>query len=521
MRSWLYSSALGFTLLCISCIDTSEYEFDGVALNPSLALPLVNGNLTISDMLNDEDSAHFKKYDDGLLYVAYEDQFVSQDVRDLFAIPNINVNKSFVMPGLTIPPHTEDIRSDSLTSVVDFGMSPEKLNELLLASGRIDFTTTLTPSASNLEYEVVVAIPAFKSSSNQPLNKAIHGTGTIDLANYKLFLTDNKFDLKLVLIFKKTTKSTVISPSTAVNVRLTFGAFNFIYLKGFLGDQTTSLDPQSLDLGAFDGDLFADADVSLAQPKVSFTMSNGNGIPGQVTFIKLEARKPGAAPLPVILNPGNPVALAYPAVMGEKKETTISVTNVKELIEYAPREIYYQADARINPGLTTGNNFMLDSSRLRVKLNIEVPLWGSASGIVLRDTLDLDLENTETSEIASAALKLKLINQFPLDGDVQFFLTDADYDVIGTLLASGQTHIIKGSTVDSDGELQAAGVFLETIDIDQDRIDNIFNAKHIIISATLQTSRNGSGAATDVKFMADYFLSIEAGVLARLKLRVE
>lgn len=521
MRSWLYSSFLGFTLLCISCIDTSEYEFDGVALNPSLALPLVNGNLTIGDMLNDEDSVHFKKYEDGLLYVTYQDQFVSQDVRDLFNIPDINVNKSFVMPGLVVPPHSEDIRSDSLTSPVDFNMTPEKLNELLLESGNIEFTTTLNPAASNLDYEVIVAIPAFKSSANQGLSKAVKGTGSIDLADYKLTLTDNKFDLKLILVFKKTTQSTVISPATSVNIRLSFGDFRFTYLKGFLGDQATSLDAQSLDLGAFDGGLFEDADVSLAQPKVSFTMSNGNGIPGHVSFTKLEARKPGAAPLPVILSTGNPVTLGYPTVMGETKETTVSVTNVKELLEYAPKEIFYQADARINPGLTSGNNFMLDSSRLRVRLNIEVPLWGSASGIVLKDTLDLDLENTETSEITSASLKLKLINQFPLDGDVQFFLTDENYNVIGTLLGSDQTHIIKGSTVDSDGELQAAGAYLETIDIDKAGIDNIFNAKHIIISATLQTSRNASGAATDVKFMADYFLSIEAGVLARLKLRVE
>lgn len=521
MRSRLYSSVLGFTLLCISCIDESDYELDGISLNPTLALPLVTGNLTIGDMVSDKDTTHFKTDSDGLMYLAYEDDFVSQDIRDLFNIPEVNVNRSFVMPGLVVPPHNADIRTDSITSIIDFGMSPEKLNEIFLESGRITFNTALNPSSSNLNYEVIVSLPGFKSQSNQPLNRTIKGPGDIDLSNYKLTLTDNKFELKLVLVFKKTSSTTTISPATSVNVQLSFGDFRFIHLKGFMGDQTTSLDAQSMDLGAFSGDLFKDADVSLAQPKVSFNVSNGNGIPCTANFIKLEARKTGASPMTIVLDPPNPASLAFPAVMGESKETIINVVNVKQLLDYRPTEIFYQADARINSGLTSGNNFLLDSSRLKVKLNVEVPLWGSASGIVLKDTLDVDLENAESSEIISASLKLKLINQFPLDGDVQFILMDANYETIGALLLPNQTHIIKGSIVDSDGELQAAGAYLGTIDLDDAQLKKLFEAKHIVLTATLQTSRNSAGEATDVKFMADYFLAIEAGILANLKLNIE
>jgi hypothetical protein len=521
MRSWLYSSLLGITLLCISCLDKSDYELDGLSLNPTLALPLVHGNLTIGDMLNDQDSEHFKTDANGLIYVAYEEQFVSEDIRGLFKIPGLTVNKSFVMPGITVPPLTKGLRSDSIITIVDFGMSPEKLTEIALEAGRIGFSTSLNPQSSQLDYEVVLVLPGFKSKSNQSLNTVIKGSGNIDLADYNITLTDNKFDMKLVLVFKKKSTSTTISPASSVNVQLNFSNFNFTHIKGFLGDQTTSLDAQSMDLGAFDGEIFEDAEISLARPKVTFTVFNTDGIPCNANFIKLEARKPNASPLAVVLNPGSPVSLAYPAVMGETKATVIDVSNVKELLDYAPTEIYYQADVRINTGLTSGNNFLFDSSRLRVKLNLEAPLWGSASGIVLKDTLDVDLEDTESSEVSSASLKLTLINQFPLDGNVQFVLTDANYKVIGTLLLPEQTNIIKGSTVDADGELQAAGAYLGTIELDKTKIENIFQAKHIIITAGLQTSRNSSGAATDVKFMADYFLSIEAGILATLKLNVE
>jgi hypothetical protein len=519
---WLYSCFAGLTLLCGSCIDQSDYEIDSVSLEPTYVGKLVTGSLGITDLLNDDDSLHFKTNNEGLLYVTYDQELVSQDIRNLFDIPSIPINRSFVMPGATIPPHNKDLRSDSIASVVDFGMSPEKLDEISLSEGRITYSTSNNPSSTNLDYEVQIALAGFKSrTTGKSLSAVIKGNGTIDLSDYDLTLNDNKFDLKLVLVLKKTSSFTVIPPASSVNIQLNFGGFKFFYIKGFLGDQVTSLDAQSMPVGIFDSKVFQEADISLAQPKVSLTVYNQNGVPCNVTFTKLEARKDGAAPMQITLNPANPVPLAYPTVIGDTKATTVTITNVNELLNYAPNELYYQADARINEGLTSGENFVLDTSEMKVKLNIEIPLWGTASGIVLQDTLDVDLENVEGSEVDAVQLKLKFVNEFPLDGNVQFVLTDNNYTPITTLLTSDQTNIIKGSTVNAAGELQSAGVYDGIIDLDKSKIDNMFDAKHIIVVTSLQTSRNAAGGAQDVKFMADYKLSIDVGVLATLKLKVE
>jgi hypothetical protein len=82
-------------------------------------------------------------------------------------------------------------------------------------------------------------------------------------------------------------------------------------------------------------------------------------------------------------------------------------------------------------------------------------------------------------------------------------------------------HLIKGSTVDANGELQTVGSYDNSITLNQDNIDNLFKAKHLILVAALETSRNTQGAAQDVKFKADYTLSVEAGILATLKLKVQ
>jgi len=513
---------VGFTLLCASCIDQSDYEIDSISLEPTYVGKLVTGDLRITDLLNDDDSIHFGQTKEGLLYVKYEQELLSEDIRDLFDLPSLPLNRSFVMPGATIPPHNSDFRSDSIMSTVDFGLSPEKLDEIALHGGHITFSTTSNPPSMNLNYEVHLALAGFKSrTTGKSLSAVMKGNGTIDLSDYTLTLNDNKFDLKLVLVFKKTNSATIIPPASSVNVQLNFGQFEFTYLKGFLGDQVTSLDAQSLPIGIFDDKVFQDADISLAQPKVSLTVFNENGVPVNVNFIKLEARKEGQAPMPIVLNPANPVSLAYPTVLGDTKSTTINITNVNDLLNYAPSEFYYQADARINQGLTSGDNFVLDTSQLKVRMNIEVPLWGSASGIVLQDTLDVDLDNVEGSEVEAVELKVKFVNEFPLDGNVQFVLTDANFVPITTLLTPDQVNIIKGSKVNSNGELQSAGVYEGTIKLDQSKIDNMFEAKHIVVVTALQTSRDIGGNAQDVKFMADYKLSIDVGVLATLKLKIE
>lgn len=523
MRSWLYSGLLGLTLLCVSCLDQSEYDINSVSWNPSVALPLVNGSLQITDILNKDDSTHFKTDSDGLLYVEYDQQLESQDIRKLFSIPSKSVAKSFILPGAVIPPHNNDIRSDSIVSTVDFGMSPEQLSEIALSAGSVSFSTSLLPQSSQLQYDVYMVLSGFKSrSTGKALNTVVNGSGNIDLSDYTLSLNANKFDLKLVLVFKKTSSTTTIAPATSVNVQLDFKNFQFIYIKGFLGDQVTSLAPQTVDMGIFNGSIFDQAQVSLADPKVNITVVNGNGVPVSADFVKLEARKQGANPIKILLNPANPVALNYPAVLGETKTTTVAVTNVKELLDYAPSQIFYQADARINAGLTSGNNFIMDTSQLRVNLHVEVPLWGSASGIVLQDTLNVDLSSVDESQVTDASLKLKLSNEFPLDGDIQFILTDDHFVPITTLLTDDQMHLIKGSTVNASGELQTVGTYDNSIKLSSDKIANLFKAKHLILVAGLQTSRDTqTGTPPDVKFKADYSLSVEAGILATLKLNVK
>jgi len=97
---------LGLTL-CGCDFNSDEYEIKSITAAPEFAIPLAHGELTIKDILDKSDSAYLKVYPSGLVYLAYEDTLVSEDVRQLVNIPNLgNINSVLAVPSGTYSPST-------------------------------------------------------------------------------------------------------------------------------------------------------------------------------------------------------------------------------------------------------------------------------------------------------------------------------------------------------------------------------------------------------------------------------
>ena len=127
-------SRLGFWffsfLALASCIDENDYTIDSVEVNPTIVLPLVFGELSVQELLKSTDSVYVNVYPDDLVYLSYSQTLASQGIRELFTIPDKSLTRNFFVPPATIPPHSVDIRSDSIVEVIDLGLSPEQLDEI-------------------------------------------------------------------------------------------------------------------------------------------------------------------------------------------------------------------------------------------------------------------------------------------------------------------------------------------------------------------------------------------------------
>lgn len=504
---------------CSDILNTDDYEVKRIKSTPSLDLPLAHGNLTVSDLLSKADSANIRVYPDGLVYLLYEQTLKSQDIRDLLAFPNKGFNKTVPVPAGTIPPNNSDASYASISTTEDFTFNPEKLTEIKFKSTVLNVGVTLAPANPNFVYEVQVKLANFKNNG-VAFDKRISGSASFPLADYVATMNDNKFPLEIAVFVKAHSNPIVMLPST-VTVNLSFSTIDFQYVKGFFGDQTAlNIPAESIDVNLFSSS-FNGANVSLAQPTLSFWVSNDYGIPTRVTFNPLEARKRDGSKLPLAITPSSPVTINTPADLGSSAITSVSVTNTKQLIDFAPDQFYYKVSARINQGLTTGVNFCADTSKIRVNMKAEIPLYGKASDIVLSDTLSVDLSDVEDSNIESAVIGAKITNELPLDAFLQLYLADDNNVIFDSLFTTAQTAIVKSSLVTTSGDLLSAGVSDVEIPVAKAKLDKLFDAKNIIIKAKVNTTRNAGGSQPDVKFKSTYKMNVLFRLKANLKLEVD
>ncbi len=510
-----------FPLLIACSINSDDYQIKSLKVSPEMVLPLATGNLSIQDILNKTDVSFIKVDPDGLVYLTYEETLVTQDIRDLITIPDLaTVNRTLVFPSGNRPASNADVNSTISTSSVDMGITPEKLTEIYFKSGSLNYNVNLTPSNSNVLFAVIIKIPEYKNEAGLAFQQTVSDAGSFSLQGYTFKnAMANTFTLDLTLVIKAHNNAYVVAPGTNVNVSIAMSGLDFKYVRGFFNDQTANPASQTLDIGTF-GDFLEEGSATFAQPKIELDVINDYGVPLEVAFSSLEAVKPGSS-LPILINPASPVTITPPATLGTSAITAVAITNVNPIFNFKPSQFRFQVSGRINKDLISGNNFMADTSKMRVKMKFELPLYGKASGISLSDTVELDLGDLDQSQIETAGIKAFITNELPLDANIQLTLTDANYAVLATLISPAQTNLVMGSTVDNNGLLQSPGTFNEVIELDPIKINKLFAAQYLIVSTDLNTSKNTAGTQVDVKFLSTLKIDIKLGLQVKLKLVVD
>ena len=525
-KKWL---VISLSVLCaplvFSCHDlfnSDDYKIKKLEVSPTEALPLAYGDLSIQDILSSQDSQYVKVYPDGLVYLDYDQTLRSQSIRDLVTIKDkTNIAGVIPAPSGTLPAVINDTPSNQVTITDSFNLDPEKITEILLKGGQLLYSVALAPANPNFKFAVRITLPEFKDASGNLFSVETTGnSNTIQLDNCKYTsAVANKITVIYTLILKKNPNTVFVAPGTTITASVSFSGMDYKYVKGFFGNQTANLNSETINIKAFGNSLLDGADVSFAQPKVELQVINQVGVPTRVTFSTLEARKPGGS-LAVNISPASPVSILFPTVMGDSALTAINVTNANALLKFAPTQFFYKASAEINKGLSSGNNFITDTSELKIRMHVEVPMYGHASHITLADTVEIDLSDADRSEITEASLRVKTSNQIPLSANLQLYLTDGAYKILDSLIVPAQSNIIKSSAVDAAGEFVSAGVVDESIPLSSDVLKKLFTAKNIIIKAHVNTTQNGN-TYPDVKFKSSYKMDVKLGLNVKAKIKVD
>ena len=229
-----------------------------------------------------------------------------------------------------------------------------------------------------------------------------------------------------------------------------------------------------------------------------------------------------------ILNPGsntvdivfpyNPVLIPGPDLSNIGSVDTISFnlnnanSNVSEALSIAPRDIIYRIDNNPQSPLA-GNQYLLDTSRFKVDLDVTLPLQGKIESLVFQDTLDFSFQDVDA--LQSITFIVNTQNGFPLNAGLQIYMVDEDGYVLDSLMTD-ESLLLKGAPIDGNGVAVGMSEVTTQIDYPTNKLNRLAFVKKLYIKAITSTSDVQNGSS--VKFYSTYRLGVKLSAKAKLRI---
>jgi hypothetical protein len=401
----------------------------------------------------------------------------------------------------------------------------EQLNTMILKAGNITY---------NIDYgirenaQVLLTLP-YLTKSGVPFSEVINltsnhvsstnATGTFDLSGYTFDLTgggskNNYISATIVADVVSSGLSVPIDTADVVSADITIDNIAFSYIDGYLGNQTISVPTDTLDFSLFNKNL--GINVSLADPQITLKLKNSVGIPinGDLSVLSVIGENGNTIPFTGI---DNPLVINSPVAVGQTANTNVVInkntTNITTVLTSNPKSIIYGLTGSTNPG-GVAVNFLTDSSSIDVSMDMDIPLYGSVSGFVIKDTIAFPADAFKN--VHTATLRSIITSEFPIEADVQMYFLDGSYAMVDSLFGAGYEQVVPSSIIDGNGELVSASAPKTTdMSVDAAMAEKLKAAKYIVVATKLATANNGTQAA---KFYSYYKMNVKLGILAKVNI---
>jgi hypothetical protein len=531
-------TAVVFLSTISSCVK-DNFDFNKLTKtewNPNLAVPLVYSSLTIADMLAKQGSGGLIVVgSDNFCTLVYKSNLFSLVAADLITIPNnqppplvasLNSGQisAFGLSGTITVPYSQTITFDS-------GVNGPKIDSVIFKMGSIDVALSsdfqysgqikiILPSAKKNGVSFSQIIPFTYSGSTPVMSNASY-----DLSGYKFDMTDggtafNEFVVNFEVTL--TGSGNPINSSDQVTLNMTLNNMKFDKIFGDIGQMSLTPDVDTVDISVFKS-VLGGASFTLADPRIKFKISNSYGVPVNASLSLFQGYTPGYAPYTITGSP-NPLPIQSPnfSQVGQVLTDSFALdntnSNIATVINNTPKYLIYQISSLTNPaGGSTHNNFVIDTSRLKVDMEVDLPLNGTASNFVLVDTMPFKLSETLPKEIESALIRTYNSNGFPFDVDMQIYFADSLYNKLDSLVIPNQL-ILQSAVVDPNTGIVTSPT-QKTYDavLTRARLDNLTGSTYLLIRAVANTT---NGGATNVKIYANYKLDFKLGLQVQVKAKL-
>lgn len=525
-------------ILLQSCINKKDFEFDKLSAfeyQPNGAVPLIHSQLTLRDILNDYDTTHLFVQDaTHFLYLIYKSTVFSQRADELISVSDQNVNTSWNFATGAIAAGDSAIFSHTTNYTFTAGSS-ERYDSMKLKTGNLNFAIS---ADINHNARIYVTIPG-AVKNGQPFKKTIYYnyTGSLPVIVNDVFNLDgytfkfnaggNQLTINYnVAVYGDGNPNT--SPYT-VNMNESFLSLKYDKIFGYLGQHAFLINKDSVLIDIFRNNLHGT--LYFEDPKLNIYANNAYGMPISLSVDLLEAESLVNPPYAIAVNGAglpSPWSIAAPtfAQFGQSVQTAVHLdqtnSNVKTAVNMSPRYVTYHVAGLSNPfgNPVTDQNFVIDSSRFGVDVEVELPMYGSAWDFQLQDTLDFSF-GTDIDKLEWVLFKINTLNGFPVDATMQIYFADSLYSIKDSLIVNSPLdQVISSGIVGSPPDYKVISPTHKYVSslLSKERLAHLSTVKKLLVYCKLATVNNGLDI---VKFYSDYNIDVKVGVQAQAKYQVK
>lgn len=533
-RLWCLSVVACAGIIGWTGCQSAPDEVSVTPWSPIVAIPLLDTRFDLSDVLevvtDSLDSVPVETLSSGELAFYHEEFFRGTIAPEWLVLPG------FLSSGEVVLEADDANVIDDLPPGQALGYEVEVSSELLIEEpegarlDRVELSEgSLMFSVTNGTGEAVAincVIPGLLNPNGFPYNVAITSGDlasgsfavTQDISGWVLLL-ENGPDLtngiQGLCSLEISNDPGNVAAAGEVSFDLELDGLEFNRVEGDFGMATITLEEESETLALFD-DRFTTSGIGIERASLRLEVENGFGVEAILDSVDLASFAEGT---PDVLFELEAPPFVVPSANDNFNAPSISVlevnetnSNVVDFFSAEPRDIDLGMRIRCNPDGPVGpsGNFLDAEGYVSAKWRAEIPLSIRAEQVDFAETLDVDINIEEQTELDSAVLRLILHNGFPFEVGIRAVFLDAD-DVPLDSLSTDTLNLFTLPAIDGEGFPIEEGLFVHDFALDWERADQLRLAKRVMVQAWCETAEASSGQF--VRLTEEQGLRMELGLL--------
>jgi len=528
---WLCLLLLSLT----GCYDFSQ--FDNIAVdpvNPSYVFPLMQSKITFKELSERTGTNTVVEQHPGsdMYFVEFRDTVDVGSAKELFTIPSVPFNDSYIIPGGSIPgafPFPDFNISSTFDNTYN-SIAGAELKSIDLSAGTLQISIT-----NNINHNISgnLTITSLKDKlTGNPVVLDIPSTSGGATYNHSIDITGDTLDLQPSSAYNTisyTLNATISyggSPSftgNSISVNVSINNPDYSKITGKVNYSYVHPD-ESYSINLFASTIFADQ--HLAMPKFKVKFRNSFGIPSEVDFTRFEVANNSGTTNPLVnrvvgdstLLIGSPNLINHVTGSQSSALTVLWLdslnSNIADMFDIAPKSLSFGATFNLGDASANHDYFIRSDSKFQLQSEIEIPLIGWVITNEITDTIlnvdwpDLEKDYKMVDDTTmKIKLKLKFNNDLPLNMYLQIKFYDSGGNQVAQLFDSDSKWFIKSSPVNAlTGESSGSTFGYTNVTIDKAKYDEMKQSQDMVVFYKFTT---GGNSHQNIKILSTNSISID------------